>query len=109
MVPEKHLAVSNMPIEREKKLGNGWKEVQFKRTPPMASYLVVLVSGELEELKGGGGRRACRSGSSRRRQTGAGALCAGGDTKKVLAYYNDYFGIRYPMPKLDLIAATGRF
>src|SRR6185503_768242 len=52
VVPEKHLPISNMPIEREARLGNGFKEVKFMRTPPMASYLVVFVSGELEELKG---------------------------------------------------------
>jgi len=45
VVPEKHLAVSNMPIERERALGHGLKEVKFARTPPMASYLVVLVFG----------------------------------------------------------------
>ena len=26
-----------------------------------------------------------------------------------LRYYNDYFGVRYPLPKLDLIAVPGGF
>ena len=28
---------------------------------------------------------------------------------KLLAYYNDYFGVKYPLPKLDLIAVPGGF
>ncbi len=107
VVPEKHLAVSNMPIEHEKKLGKGWKEVQFKRTPPMASYLVVLVSGELEELKGEAEGVPIRIITTEgKREQGRYALEV---AKKVLAYYNDYFGIRYAMPKLDLIAVPGGF
>jgi aminopeptidase N len=107
VVPEKHLAVSNMPIEHEKKLGGGWKEVQFQRTPPMASYLVVLVSGELEELKGEAEGVPIRiiTTEGKREQ----AKYALEVAERVLAYYNDYFAIRYPMPKLDLIAIPGGF
>ena len=42
-VPEAFTAISNMPAEREERLDNGIKRVQFERTPAMASYLVVLV------------------------------------------------------------------
>jgi aminopeptidase N len=107
VVPQKHLAVSNMPIDHEKKLGNGVKEVQFKRTPPMASYLVVLVSGELEELKGDAEGVPIRIITTQgKREQAKYALEV---TKQVLAYYNDYFGIRFPMPKLDQIAIPGGF
>lgn len=107
VVPQKHLAVSNMPIESEKSLGNGRKEVKFQRTPPMASYLVVLVSGELEELKGevqGVPLRIITTEGKR-----AQAKYALDVAKRVLAYYNDYFGIRFPLPKLDEIAIPGGF
>src|SRR5262249_46578634 len=30
-------------------------------------------------------------------------------TKKLLSYYNDYFGVKYPLPKLDQIALPGGF
>ncbi len=107
VVPEKHLAVSNMPIEGERKLGNGSKEVRFRPTPPMASYLVVLVSGELEELKGEAeGVKLRVITTEGKHEQGRYAL----DTaKKVLAYYDRYFGIKYPLPKLDLIAVPGGF
>src|SRR5438132_12744197 len=47
VVPENWLAVSNMPIENEKKIAGG-KEVRFAATPPMSSYLNVFVAGELD-------------------------------------------------------------
>src|SRR5262249_27088721 len=37
VVPQNWLAVSNMPIESEKKIAGG-KEVRFASTPPMSSY-----------------------------------------------------------------------
>ncbi len=107
VVPEKHLAVSNMRIDQERQAGNGMKEVKFLPTPPMASYLVVLVSGELEELKGeaeGVALRVITTGG--KREQGKYALDA---AKKLLGYYNKYFGIKYPLPKLDLIAVPGGF
>src|SRR5437762_2720057 len=42
VVPEKFLAVSNMPVESEQK-AEGGKEVRFAMSPSMASYLVVFV------------------------------------------------------------------
>src|SRR5712664_420348 len=51
-LPEKFLAVSNMPITREEPLGAGLKRVSFDATPKMSSYLFVLTAGELERLTG---------------------------------------------------------
>ena len=45
-----HVAVSNMPVEREEKIEGG-KEVRFSMSPPMSSYLVVLVAGELDSIE----------------------------------------------------------
>jgi len=41
-----------------------------------------------------------------RKEQGRYALDA---TKKLLTYYNRYFGIKYPLPKLDQIAIPGGF
>ena len=107
VVPARHLAVSNMPIERETPLGDGRKEVKFARTPPMSSYLVVLVSGELEELKGEAEGVPLRIITTEGKR--AQAKYALEVTRQVLAYYNQYLGMRYPMPKLDEIAIPGGF
>jgi aminopeptidase N len=107
VVPQQHLPISNMPIERETPLAGGLKEVKFARTPPMASYLVVLASGELEEIKGQADGVQIRIITTEgKREQGRYALEA---TQKLLAWYNQYFGIKYPLPKLDQIAIPGGF
>jgi aminopeptidase N len=47
-VPEKFLAVSNMPVAREESADTGTKRVLFETTPVMSSYLFVLAAGDLE-------------------------------------------------------------
>lgn len=106
VVPENWLAVSNMPVESETKIDHG-KEVRFAPTPPMASYLNVFVAGELDliETKATGTqiRVIATKGKA---EWGRYALES---TAQILEYYNDYFGVPYPLPKLDQIAIPGGF
>ena len=107
VLPAKFKAVSNMPIEKERALSGDLKETRFARTPPMASYLVVLVAGELEEIADQSEGIQIRVITTEgKKEQGRYALDA---TKKLLAYYNQYFGIKYPLPKLDQIAIPGGF
>src|SRR5215471_1716145 len=50
VVPENWLAVSNMPVESERKIPGG-KELHFAPTPSMSSYLNVFVAGELDVIE----------------------------------------------------------
>jgi aminopeptidase N len=107
VLPEYFKAVSNMPIEKETPLPGKLKEVKFAATPSMASYLVVLVAGELEMIEDHAEGVAIRVITTEgKREQGRYALEA---TKNLLAYYDRYFGIRYPLPKLDQIAIPGGF
>ncbi|PWU15173.1 MAG: aminopeptidase [Verrucomicrobia bacterium] len=107
LVPKKYLAVSNMPIKSEKSLDGDLKEVHFDATPPMASYLVVLVTGELETLEDSfEGVKLRIVTTEGKKEQGRYALES---AKKILGYYNQYFGIKYPLPKLDSIAVPGGF
>ena len=107
VVPEKHVVVSNMPMKTQKSLGDGLKEVHFEATPPMASYLVVLVSGELESIEDSlEGIQMRVFTTEGKKEQGRYALES---AKKILAYYNDYFGVKFPLPKLDQIAVPGGF
>jgi len=101
-LPDSFRAVSNMPIAREEPAGAGKKKVAFAASPKMSTYLAALVAGEIEKI-------AAKAGSvdigvyapKGREQLGAYAR----DTAvKLLLYYNDYFGVTYPLPKLDLVA-----
>lgn len=107
VLPQDKTAISNMPIERESRLPDGRKEIKFARTPPMASYLVLLVAGEFAELRDEVDGVKIRVITTEGKESeGRFALDA---TKKLLAYYNNYFGIKYPLPKLDQIAIPGGF
>jgi len=106
VVPDDWLAVSNMPVESHKKIPKG-KEVRFAATPPMSSYLNVLVAGELDLIESRVGPTQIRVIATRgKAKMGRYALEA---TAQILKYYNDYFGVPYPLPKLDQIAMPGGF
>jgi len=106
VVTENWLAVSNMPIESEKKIAGG-KEVRFAATPPMSSYLNVFVAGELDLIESRSGPTQIRVIATKgKAEMGRYALRASG---QILQYYNDYFGVVYPLPKLDQIALPGGF
>jgi aminopeptidase N len=106
VVPEKWLAVSNMPIESEQKVAGG-KEVHFGATPPMSSYLNVFVAGELELIESRIGPTQVRVIATKgKAELGRYALEV---SARILRYYNDYFGVPYPLPKLDQIAIPGGF
>ncbi len=106
VVPENFMAVSNMPIEEEKKVSDG-KEVRFGETPSMSSYLVVLCAGDLEAIEGEQDGVKLRVITTKgKAESGRYALES---AAKILHYYNDYFGVPYPLPKLDLIAIPGGF
>ncbi len=106
VVPENWLAVSNMPIESEQKIAGG-KEVRFAPTPPMSSYLNVFVAGELDFIESRVGPTQIRVIATKgKAELGRYALEA---SAEILNYYNDYFGVPYPLPKLDQIAIPGGF
>src|SRR6266446_6609992 len=106
VVPGDWLAVSNMPIESERKVDIG-KEVRFQATPSMSSYLNVFVAGELDLIETKvAGTQIRLIATKGKAEWGRYALES---TAQILQYYNDYFGVSYPLPKLDQIAIPGGF
>jgi aminopeptidase N len=106
VVPENWLAVSNMPIESDQKVARR-KEVRFAPTPPMSSYLNVFVAGELDFIESQVGPTQIRVIATKgKAELGRYALEA---SAEILKYYNVYFGVPYPLPKLDQIAIPGGF
>ncbi|CDG82511.1 M1 family metallopeptidase [Janthinobacterium agaricidamnosum] len=105
-VPSDEMALSNMPVASSADLGDGRKLVKFGITPKMSTYLLFFGVGDFE--------RAAKQvdGTEIGVVTRRGALEQGkfalDESAAVLREYNDYFGVRYPLPKLDNIAAPGR-
>lgn len=107
VVPQSFMAVSNTPITSENPMVGGLKYVAFAQTPPMASYLVVLCAGEFEAYTGQAAGVKLRVVTTEgKKAQGAYAMSV---MEKILPYYNQYFGVKYPLPKLDLIAIPGGF
>jgi aminopeptidase N len=99
--------MSNMPLVGEQPLGPDEKLVTFDRTPAMASYLFVLACGKLEWLEDEvAGVKLRILATPGKKELGRYALEV---TKKILPYYNEYFGVQYPLPKLDQIALPSGF
>jgi aminopeptidase N len=75
--------------------------IHFATTPKMSTYLVAFLVGDFKCLSGesdGVPIRACATPD--KVQMGAYALQG---AEFFLHYYDTYFGIKYPMPKLDMI------
>lgn len=99
-------AISNMPEKSSRTLKVGkkqFREQMFMDTPLMSTYLVAIVVGEFDEVQ------ACTQHGvlvrvltpPGRAQAGAFALSV---ATKALDIYDDFFGLHYPLPKLDMVA-----
>ena len=99
------LPLSNTPIDKTEPLAGGLQRVSFGTTPKMSSYLLFFGDGDFERVT--------------RKVNGVdiGVVTQRGDTAQasfaldaaahILPFYEDYFGVKFPLPKLDLIAAPG--
>ncbi|KJH43794.1 peptidase family M1 [Dictyocaulus viviparus] len=99
-------AISNMPIMAATPCDfHGSKKiwVKFDRTPQMSTYLVAFVVGELDYIQ-----TSSKCGTIVRVYTVPGKRCQGTYSldlaAKAIDWYNDWFGIDYPLPKCDLVA-----
>lgn len=94
-------AVSNMPCV-SKRIEGEKSTYRFARTPVMSTYLVYLGVGDFEHVQGAAGKTAVRvlatKGKAHRASYALDVAC------RLLTAYEEYFGIPYPLPKLDLIA-----
>jgi len=106
-LPGNFQAYSTTPIEAREALDGGMQRLTFGNTPKMPSYLVVLVAGEMERIA------AKQDGVEIGIVTTEGKLNAAAfplaASRDLLRYFNNYFGIPYPLPKLDQIAIPGGF
>lgn len=105
-IPAGQMAVSNMPPSSVTRLPDGRQRVVFAKTPKMSTYLLFFGAGDFErattKVEG------TELGVVTRRGAIDQARFALDSSKDILREYNDYFGVRYPLPKLDNIAGPGR-
>ena len=106
-VPATFRAVSNMPLLGERADGATRKIVTFATTPRMSSYLLVLAAGEYD--RAAAAVDGIDVGVVLPRHQAAQGRYALGVATRTLAYFNDYFGVKYPLPKLDNIVVPRNF
>jgi aminopeptidase N len=105
VAPKGQTAFSNMPAAQVSSISGDKQLYRFAESPVMSSYLLFLGMGDVERKTVMAGKTEI--GVITRRgvvDQGDYALDA---AKKLLTYYNDYFGQPYPLPKLDMIAGPG--
>lgn len=104
IIDEELAAISNTNVEHEtRNKERGTKTVQFATTPKMSPYLLAFLVGEFE-----------RKTTTTAEGIEVGVYTTPGKVRqaefalevaaKTLSFYTDYFGIAYPLPKLDMIA-----
>ena len=103
VVPNQLQAISNMPVIEEVMVANGKKAVSFEATPLMSTYLLAFVVGDLACVEGHavGGTLIRVWATKGKEHLGQFAL---ENSINALSYMNEYFGIDYPLPKMDHIA-----
>ncbi|MCS3809299.1 M1 family metallopeptidase [Xanthomonas sp. 4461] len=105
--PAGQMAVSNMPVASSRPGANGRTRIAFQTSPKMSTYLLFVSVGDFERatVTADNGTEIGVIAQKGKVDQAQFALESGRD---VLHEYNDYFGIPYPLPKLDNIAAPGR-
>ncbi|HEX2668966.1 MAG TPA: M1 family metallopeptidase [Gammaproteobacteria bacterium] len=106
VVPAAEMALSNTPAVKTTPLAGGLARVEFAPTPKMSSYLLFFGLGDFERI------------SKKVDGVDVGVVVKRGDADKakfvldaavqLLPWYEDYFGVKYPLAKLDLVGGPGQ-
>jgi len=99
---KKHVVISNARVLSDKPgPGEGKHTVRFATSAKMSSYLVAIAVGEFEAVEGEADGIPIRIwGTPGKKQLDTFALES---AKFFMHYFDQYFGIKYPFEKLDLI------
>lgn len=100
-----YLSLSNMPVEASVADSDGWVTNHFSRTPRMSTYYLAWAVCNFTYREA-----VTDSGVLVRLYARPDAIARGaGDyalriTQRMLHFYEDYFKVKYSLPKLDLLA-----
>ncbi|KAG7696028.1 hypothetical protein KL951_003553 [Ogataea haglerorum] len=100
---KQYTCLSNMDVKEEKPVSETQKKVIFNKTPPMSTYLVAFIVGDLKYVESEYKFRDIpvrvytTPGYEKEGQYSA-ELAA-----KALEYYEKVFDIPYPLPKMDMV------
>jgi aminopeptidase N len=99
-------AIGNMPVAKRVVHGK-LATTTFETTPKMPSYLVEFTAGDMARISATAGGTEFGVWAVRGlEKNGTTALA---NAQAILADYDEYFGYKFPLPKLDSIAIPGGF
>ncbi|XP_065566563.1 glutamyl aminopeptidase-like isoform X2 [Artemia franciscana] len=102
-----HFALSNMPLEKTEDVGffleRGLLQDHFQETVQMSTYLVAFVVCDFSKITNKTSRGVSVSVYAPPDQITQASFALDVATK-VMDFYEDFFGVPYPLPKLDLVA-----
>ena len=102
-IPANMVTVSNTPIIQQAGLDAGYKSVMFGRTPIMSTYLMAFIVGDLTYIEQEAVNNTTVGVWTTRGKEEQGRFALE-TSARMLSFFNDYFGIPYPLEKLDHIA-----
>ncbi|MGI0141037.1 MAG: M1 family metallopeptidase [Candidatus Micrarchaeales archaeon] len=101
IIDKEYDAISNMPIKESNSLGNGKKIVRCEKSVKMSTYLLYLFVGNYEYIEDKLGKLLLRAITVPGKKEYARTSLE--YAKKFLDWQQNYFGIKFPLPKLDFI------
>ena len=106
ITPGDQMAFSNMPIASTTDANGGLKAHRFATSPKMSTYLLFFGLGEFDRI------------AKKAKSTEVGVVMGKGNADKaqyaldasaqIVDYQEDYFGVPFPLPKLDNVAGPGQ-
>ena len=107
-VPAGYTALGNMPQKSTVANADGTSMVTFDTTPRMSTYLVALVVGPITgtSVNGSNGLNVTAYGMNRASVVGppSNIQFAAEVGASVTSFYETVFGVKFPLPKQDMIA-----
>jgi tricorn protease interacting factor F2/3 len=101
-VAEDLKVIFNTPVEKETKGGDGKKVLRFQPTPRMSTYLLYVGIGKFAEVERTEGKfRVIVALPEEKRPSATYALEHAG---KIIKFYEKYYDVPYPLPKMHLVA-----
>lgn len=99
-------AISNMPLKKVTPIENmkGWVWEEFEDTVPMSTYLVAFMVSEFEHRVSPPTSNNVTFRIWARKDAIDQVELARELGPRILAYYEDYFDVKYPLPKQDMAA-----
>jgi aminopeptidase N len=104
--PASWAVYSNMP-QATRTVDGELATTSFEPTPKMPTYLVEFTGGNLGEISADHNGTHFNVVAVKGQEEGGRVALA--TAQQILDDYNDYFGVKYPLPKLTSIAVPGGF